>query len=158
MPREIDDNPFIKSSCKRDLELEELFESTNAKYFAGNLKKFKVYVCTKAKNFGHMSAGWCSTSEGKIFLRSNLSKNSSAYSLLHEMVHAKLSNNTENHGKLFVKELKRIRKLGAPLSPADIDVAKGYYEPPKLSKIILEKFIREAIFTEELPERSVAKY
>ncbi len=111
-----------------------------------------------SKNFGHYVSAFCDTSQRKIFLRGNLSKKSIVQSLAHEMVHAKLWRiRNETHGKLFLKELRRIRKLGAPLSPYDVDIAEGY-EPPALNKRNLKSAIRDALYEERLPKRAIPKY
>jgi SprT-like family len=156
--REVDYNPFVQRSCRRDRDLEVLFGSLNLEFFEGRLQKYEVYLCTKSKNFGHYVSGFCDANHRKIFLRGNLSKKAVVQSLAHEMVHAKLARiKNEAHGKLFLKELRKIRKLGAPLSPYDIDMASGY-EPPPLSKRNLKNAIRQALYEEKLPNRAIPKY
>ncbi len=120
-------NPFVKSKCKRNTELERIFAEFNDKYFSRRiLPKYKVYLCSKSKNFGHFSAGFCSDPDAKIYIRSGMSEKATLWTLVHEMAHAKLSNSArEVHGRIFVQELRRLRKLGAPLSPLDVDVVKS---------------------------------
>jgi len=108
-----------------------------------------------------MSAGYCSSEDRRIFLRSGISMNSMLQTLTHEMIHAKLWWVTKNvHGRAFVKELKRVRQLGAPLSPSELDLtADGFFElQPKLTKQNLENTIRYALTIECLPARYVTKF
>lgn len=77
------------------------------------------------------------------------------------MVHAKLGESEAKvkkvHGSLFIKELKRLRNLGAPLSPLDFD---RYKRGKRLSvtKRGVKKLIREAHTVERLPQASVPKF
>src|SRR5579875_1438992 len=106
-------NPFVKSKCKRSTELERIFAEFNNKYFSGRIShKYRVYLC--------------SDGEEKIYIRSGMSKKATLWTLVHEMAHAKITNSVgEVHGRIFVRELRRLRKLGAPLSPLDVDVVKS---------------------------------
>jgi SprT-like family protein len=155
-----DYNPFLKNSCKRDLDLQSVFTSFNKKYFRGKLPRYQVLVCSRSRNFSHMSAGYCSSEDRKIFLRSGISRNSSLQTLTHEMIHAKLWWLTRNvHGRAFVKELKRVRKLGAPLSSSELDLkAEGYFEQPKLARRNVEDSIRYALVLEGLQPRYIPKF
>jgi hypothetical protein len=153
-----DHNPFVKNSCNRDLDLEVVFKLFNNKYFHGKLPHYQILICSNSKNFAHMNAGYCSPNERKIFLRSGVSGNSTLQTLTHEMIHAKLWWLTTNfHGKAFIKELTRVRQLGAPLSSAELDLAEGF-EPPKLTKRNIENSIQEALVIEDLPQRFVPKF
>jgi hypothetical protein len=153
-----DYNPFVKNSCERDLELESRFYSLNKEYFEDKLPRYQILICSKSKNFSHLSAGYCSTNDRRIFLRSGISKNSILQTLTHEMIHAKLWWLTKNtHGKTFIKELRRVRKLGAPLSPLELDLAEGFV-PPKLTKRSIESAIYEALVTERLPRKFISRF
>jgi SprT-like family len=153
--------PFFRRSCKRDASLEQTFNSFNAAYFQSKLPRYGVFVCTRSKNFAHVGAGYCSTNEQNIFLRAGMSRNATLQTLAHEMVHAKLSRVKKNvHGKLFVKNLRRIRKLGAPLSSSEPDMAEGndFFRPRKLNRRNVENAIRVALLSENVPERYVSKF
>jgi SprT-like family len=152
------ENPFFLNSCRRDFSLEKVFKSFNEKYFQGKLPKYKILIGSRCKNFAHLSAGYCSVSDRKIFLRSGVSKNVTPQTLTHEMIHAKLWWLTKNgHGKAFVNELRRVRKLGAPLSSLELDLSEGY-EPPKLTKRNIENSIQDALVIEGLPKGQVPNY
>jgi len=152
------ENPFFLNSCRRDFSLEKIFKSFNEKYFRGMLLQYKILIGSRCKNFSHLSAGYCSVSDRKIYLRSGVSKNGTLQTLMHEMVHAKLWWLTKNdHGKAFVNELRRVRKLGAPLSPLELDLSEGY-EPPRLTRRNIENSIQDALFIEGLPKRQVPRY
>ncbi|MDH2900939.1 MAG: hypothetical protein PXY39_08190 [archaeon] len=78
------------------------------------------------------------------------------------MVHAKLSESEANgknkvHGSLFIKELKRLRNLGAPLSPLDFDRYKRG-KRHLVTKGGVKKLIREAHAVERLPQANVPKF
>jgi len=154
-------NPFVKSFCKRDPGLEETFQSFNAKYFRGNLPRYQVLICTKSKNFSHVGAGYCSTSDRKIYIRSGISTNATSQTLAHEMVHAKLWWIKKSvHGRSFVRELKRIRKLGAPLSKSELDIARpdDFFQAPKLTKRNIEATILIGLNEEKLPPGLLPKF
>ncbi len=156
--RESLENPFFLNTCRRDFSLEKIFQSFNEKYFQGTLPQYKILIGSKCKNFAHLSAGYCSVRDRKIFLRSGVSKNGTLQTMTHEMVHAKLWWLTKNgHGKAFIKELGRVRKLGAPLSSLELDLSDGY-EPPKLTKRNIENSIQDALVIEGLPKGQVARY
>jgi hypothetical protein len=90
-----------------------------------------------------------------------MSRNATLQTLAHEMVHAKLSRVKKNvHGKLFVKNLRRIRKLGAPLSSSEPDMAEGndFFRPRKLNRRNVENAIRVALLSENVPARYVPKF
>jgi hypothetical protein len=152
------ENPFYLNSCHRDFNLEKSFKLFNEQYFHGTLPQYKIFLGSRCKNFAHLSAGYCSVNDRNIFLRSSVSKNGTLQTLTHEMVHAKLWWVTKNgHGKAFVRELKRVRKLGAPLSSLDLDLSKGH-EPPKLTSHNIENSIQDALVIEALPNRQVPAY
>ncbi len=176
-------NPFVKSKCKRSTELERIFAEFNNKYFSGRIShKYRVYLCSKSKNFGHLSAGFCSDGEEKIYIRSGMSKKATLWTLVHEMAHAKITNSVgEVHGRIFVRELRRLRKLGAPLSPLDVDVVKsgknqvgrrtekgektdrGNRSKSEISSTVIEPIsLRKAIFdghfVEGLSKNQIPKY
>jgi len=76
------------------------------------------------------------------------------------MIHAKLWWLTRNvHGRAFVRELKRVRKLGAPLSSSELDLkAEGYFEQAKLSRRSIRNSIRYALTREGLPLMYVPRF
>jgi len=153
-----DYNPFVKNSCKRDLDFEDVFKSFNDKYFRGKLPHYQILICSRSKNFSHMSTGYCSPDDRKIFLRSGVSRNATLQTLTHEMIHAKLWWLTTNaHGKAFIKELTRVRQLGAPLSSSELDLVEGF-EPPKLTKRNIENSIQDALVIENLSQKYIPKF
>jgi hypothetical protein len=78
--------------------------------------------------------------------------------LIHEMAHAKLrSTRSEGHDEIFLKELRRIRNLGAPLSPADVDVEIAY-EPPEMTMRNVRMAVRIALSHEKVPWPLIPKY
>lgn len=98
-----------------------------------------------------------------ILIRSGMGPISTEQTLIHEMVHAKLSSiRKEIHGKRFLSELRRLRKLGAPLSPFELDRVRNSdpssREPIRLTKKKVRILISKAIVTEKLPPRLVPRY
>lgn len=55
-------------------------------------------------------------------IRVGLGKKDEQETMLHEMVHARVG---RFHGRKFVAELKRLRRIGAPLSPYEFDLKEG---------------------------------
>ena len=99
-----------------------------------------------------------------ILIRAGLGRKSTEQILIHEMVHAKLSRSKKKdvHGKAFLSELRRLRKLGAPLSDRELDKIprqdKRSREPPRFSKKIVFEILREAIVVERLPPRMIPSF
>ncbi len=150
-------NPFVQAFCKRAPELEIYFHLFNSKYFRVKLEQYRVYICSKPKFFAHGSAGYCSTDEKRIFIRNGLSKNATLQTLVHEMAHSKLYWIRKTpHGKMFIVELSRLRKLGAPLSLSELDQVK--VEPFRLNVRNLRKVIFHALIIESIPRKFVPKY
>ena len=155
-----DYNPFVKNSCRRDTALEDAFKTFNDRYFHGKIAQYHVLVCSKSRRFSHMSAGYCSPDDRKIFIRSGISTRSALQTLMHEMVHAKLWRLTNNvHGRAFIGELRRVRSLGAPLSTSELDLTEErFFELPGLTKRNLQNTVRYALGVELLPKKHVPKF
>ena len=151
-------NPFVLSYSKRSRILEAKFREFNKSYFNGRLPEFLILLCSKPKPFGHEVAGYCLTAQKKILIRNGLGKKSTLQTLVHEMAHVKLSRLKRGvHGRQFAKELARLRRLGAPLSPMDID----RQENPRLrllTKRRVKQLIKEALVVEKLPMRSIPRF
>jgi hypothetical protein len=155
-------NPFVLSHCTFSQFLNGKFAEFNRAYFEGLLPKFEVLVCSKPKNFGHEAAGYCLKEEKTILIRDGLGTLSTLQTLTHEMIHAKLSEaggrgKYKIHGPLFLGELKRLRRLGAPLSPLDVDV-RGLDNSPSVSIRAIQSLIKEARDVERLPKRDVPQF
>jgi hypothetical protein len=155
-------NPFVISHCRSSKLLNARFREYNKIYFGGMLPKFKVLRCSKPKNYGHEVAGYCSPRERRILIRNGLGEKSTLQTLAHEMIHAKLSESktkrkNEVHGSSFVNELKRLRALGAPLSPQDLDKKKDR-KARTFSEVDLRKLISEAHVVERLTKVNVPKF
>jgi hypothetical protein len=157
-------NPFVISRCKGSGLLNEKFGELNRVYFGGGLPRFKVLLCSKPKNFGHNVAGYCLSRKREILIRNGLGERATLQTLVHEMVHAKLSeSNTsqenELHGRSFVEELRRLRALGAPLSPLDLDKQK---RAQRNVSVISEKCVRDLVemakSAEKLDRTDVSKF
>jgi SprT-like family len=136
-------NPFVISHSKRSKLLEAKFFEFNKLYFESKLPKYKVLLCSKPKPFGHEVAGYCLTKRHSILIRNGMGKQSTLQTLVHEMAHAKLSalKSRQVHGIQFAKELGRLRKLGAPLSPLDVDKQKKNPRSHLLTRRNIEKLI-----------------
>jgi len=159
-------NPFVISHCSRSSALEAKFKEFNIAYFNSALPRFRVMLCSKPRSFGHEAGGYCYIRGGKrrfILIRAGLSERSMEQTLIHEMTHAKLSwIRREIHGKKFISELRRLRKLGAPLSRFELDRVrfdhKRSREPPRLSKKVVRRLISSALLEEGLPPKAVPRY
>jgi hypothetical protein len=159
-------NPFVKSQCKNSRELKGEFLELNNKYFEGRLPKdYMVLVCSKSKNFGHRSAGFCSDSAKKIYVRAGMSRNATLQTLVHEMAHVKIRGNRGAvHGRAFLAELARLRSMGAPLSTGDLDVAipqrnGNFRTRVQIDKARVRELVAEAVNSLHLKtKRSVASF
>lgn len=87
-------------------KLQSLFTEYNRRYFGGRLPRYKVLL-TNAVN---PDGGRCERRKRRIYI--NPHKEDVSLLLLHEMVHAAVG---RGHGKVFLKELRRLIELGAPL-------------------------------------------
>jgi hypothetical protein len=156
----VDYNPFVRNRCKREIVLENVFGSFNKIYFHGRLPQYRVLVCSRSRWFSHLSAGYCSSEDQKIFLRSGISLNTTLQTLMHEMIHAKLWWVTKNvHGPAFINELKRVRRLGAPLSSSELDLTnENMFVLSRLTRQNVENSIRYALEKENLPSKLVPKF
>jgi hypothetical protein len=156
-------NPFVTRKCKGSKLLTKKFNEYNRAYFKGALPKFSVLLCSKPKDFGHLVAGYCFPKGRKILIRKGLGEQSTLQTLVHEMIHAKLSsreNSLKNkvaHGEPFLKELKRLRGLGAPLSPLELDKQTGQRTTPITDRNV-RKLVREAKTEEKLSKKHVPKF
>jgi hypothetical protein len=155
-------NPFIISHSRRSNLLEEKFRELNRMYFLGKLPEYTVLLCSKPKSFGHEVAGYCVSKDRKILIRDGLGPKSTLQTLMHEMIHATLTEfgakgRRRVHGTLFLKELKRLRNLGAPLSPLDLDRNRAR-KTRMATKGNVKNLIREARIVERLPRESVPKF
>ena len=156
-------NPFVISHCSRSPSLEEKFSEFNERFFNSRLPKYRVMLCTKSKNFGHEASGYCLTpSEGSgiILIREGMGEKSTEQTLVHEMIHAKLSQiKRKIHGARFISELRRLRKLGAPLSQGELDMPSQHgREPPRLTRASVSKLINYALDFEKIPASQIPKY
>ena len=151
-------NPFLPASCKRTIALEKEFTNFNKLYFKGKLPHYGVYLCPECQNFGHGYAGYCSSKDRKIFIRQGISNRATLQTLTHEMAHAKLSHITQDmHGRAFINELRRLRRLGAPLSRAELDLLPDK-QTIELNRRNLRCAIFDALVIEKLPARAVPSY
>ncbi|MDG6904760.1 MAG: hypothetical protein JRN20_03125 [Nitrososphaerota archaeon] len=149
-------NPFVVSHSERSKFLESKFGEFNGLYFDGKLPKYTVLLCSKPKSYGHEVAGYCTTGRRRIIIRNGMGKNSTIWTLVHEMAHAKFPKLKKVHGKQFASELARLRRLGAPLSPLDID--RQRIPVKNASSRDIRKLIEEALLVEKIPRKSVPKF
>ena len=153
-------NPFVISYSKRSAELENKFTEYNKIYFQNRLPRYHVFLCSKPKRFGHRIAGYCLTGKKMILIRNGLGWRSTNQTLLHEMVHIQLNDPVQiergsEHGEPFRKEIKRLRKARAPISPLDID------RQPDLKVSLrkrMEALVNEALFKEHLEKENVPRF
>ncbi|MDG6998637.1 MAG: hypothetical protein JRN15_05930 [Nitrososphaerota archaeon] len=157
--------PFAISHCKRASRLEERFKQFNMDYFDSRLPDYQVLLCSKCKTFGHELSGYCVSNPrgGMILIRAGMGVMSTEQTLIHEMVHARLFwIKREIHGKRFISELRRLRSLGAPLSPRELDRAEKdsslNREPLRATKKNVRKLVMEALTVEKLSEREIPRY
>jgi len=85
---------------------QQLFEKYNRKYFGGRLSGYVVIVSDRFS-----SHGLCRKKQRKIYLAEGLKGLERRRTLFHEMAHAAAR---AGHGAAWVKEMKRLHKLGAP--------------------------------------------
>jgi hypothetical protein len=100
------------------MNIQKLFDRYNAQYFGGRLSGYTVIVSDR---FG--GQGLCRRKQGEIHIRPDLVGLTRRRILIHEMAHA--SAKDRNHGPIWIKEMKRLHKLGAPTA-RDI---KEYSDP-----------------------------
>jgi hypothetical protein len=151
-------NPFVISHCRRSILLEKRFQEFNRDFFNDGLPKYQVLLCSKSKRFGHETCGYCLSKQRKVLIRAGMGQNSMVQTLVHEIAHAKLSRiKKQIHGKRYIGELKRLRKLGAPLSSQDLDKAQQR-EPLKLTKKNVQELISDALLKEGLSKASVPRF
>ena len=95
--------------------LTKLFDDFNAQYFDGALDRYRVEVTDGITRRGE---------SGKVYSRQRLirihrgSEAEMVATLLHEMAHAATN---DYHGALWQQEMVRLRDLGAPVAPADLE-------------------------------------
>jgi tRNA isopentenyl-2-thiomethyl-A-37 hydroxylase MiaE len=98
-----------------------------------------------------------------ILIRAGMKERSTEQTLIHEMVHAKLFwIRKEIHGKRIISELRRLRKLGAPLSSLELDKVRSdsvtSREPARLTKKRVCSLIFEALTNEGLTAMALPRY
>jgi hypothetical protein len=84
-----------------------LFDRYNARYFGGRLSEYTVIVSDR---FG--GQGLCRRKQREIHIRPDLSGSVLRRVLIHEMAHA--SARDLNHGPVWIEEMQRLHRLGAP--------------------------------------------
>jgi hypothetical protein len=98
-----------------------------------------------------------------ILIRAGMGPKSTEQTLMHEMIHAKISEfRGKVHGKMFSSELHRLRKLGAPLSPGELDLVRHNSnksrEPPRLDEKTIRGLIRDAMISEKLNPKVIPRF
>src|SRR5260370_13338810 len=90
----------------RTMGVQDLFDQYNKRYWRGRLPRYKVLVTDK------YTGGRCEKRQRMIYINPSTPAVVSR-TLLHEMAHAAVRGN--GHNKVWLDEVKRIVRLGAPL-------------------------------------------
>lgn len=114
------------AECK---DPQSLFTEYNKRYFGGRLPRYKVLLPNDRSR--------CERDKRRIYI--NPQRGDVSVILLHEMVHATVG---KGHGKVFLDEIGRIAKLGAPLQ----DELKKYApENQYTTKQLLAEFFQAGL-------------
>ena len=90
----------------RTMGVQDLFDQYNNRYWRGRLPRYKVLVTDR------YTGGRCEKRQRMIYINPSTPAVVSR-TLLHEMAHAAVRGN--GHNKVWLNEVKRIVRLGAPL-------------------------------------------
>ena len=88
------------------LSIKDLFDRYNRKYFDGRLSSYSLVLSSQ---FGD---GYTCFGHQRIFINPLMKRARTRKVLIHEMAHASVS---DGHTQKFLKEMQRVRKLGAPV-------------------------------------------
>jgi hypothetical protein len=89
-----------------DMNIQNLFDRYNHKYFGGALSKYRVIVSDR-----YGSHGMCRRKQREIHISYGLKGLLLRRTLVHEMAHA---NSNGGHGNSWLNEMRRLAELGAP--------------------------------------------
>lgn len=111
---------IVRLTAWTNRRLERLFERYNEKFWDGRLNKIKILVADLASDSRERIAGRFSLlpiDEAKILVDPAAcgSDLEVRRTLLHEMCHLALCCMDDDHGPVFLSELKRIWSRGAPI-------------------------------------------
>ena len=120
---------------------QELFVAFNAKYFAGRLPDYNVYVVFDVNFWANEyfvignvevaepSQGYHDAERRKIYLRHGADSLEAV--LLHEMGHAATNG---DHGAEWLAEMRRLHSLGASVCPSDLEAGCDHKGTPSIPR------------------------
>ena len=94
--------------------MQNKFHEFNRLYFSGKLPRYRIIVTKR------LEGGYCDSKKRTILL--GPSKEDGV--LIHEMAHASLEP-YGGHGVPFKKEMKRLKRLGAPIADNEFELLEG---------------------------------